>query len=159
MRMTGRHTKFLALHYLRLGNFEPDLVEQHLRNSFSVGDQNFEKRYVLAEFLFFRNRPEKAAELFDMINDKAPPSFRRVAHRKDDVITSLLGRYSGTIGSMKASFFFIRSGVYPSNVFAHNSTLDPDVRSELSVGSSVNFKMRFNRAGPVAVDIKLGRSN
>jgi cold shock CspA family protein len=48
---------------------------------------------------------------------------------------------------------------YPSNVFAHNSTVDPDVLSELSVGSSVNFKIRFNRAGPVAVDIKLGRSN
>jgi len=108
--------------------------------------------------MFYRGRPEKAAELFDVINKKAPPSFRKVAPRKESAITALLGRYSGIIDSMKSKFFFIRSGVYPSNIFAHNSTVDPDVLSELLFGSDVNFRIRFNRAGPVAVDLKLGRT-
>jgi hypothetical protein len=49
-------------------------------------------------------------------------------------------------------------GAYPSRVFAHNSVVDPDVLSELSVGGVVNFRIRFNRTGPCAVDLKLGRS-
>ncbi|WFU56819.1 SIR2 family protein [Bradyrhizobium pachyrhizi] len=150
--------QMLALHYLRQPNFDADLVEQHLRNSFSAGDANYEERYVLCEFLFYRGQPQRVSELFDYINAKAPPSFRRVAPRKESAITSLLGRYSGTVDGMKPQFFFIRSGSYPSNVFAHNSLVDPEVLSELSVGSDVNFRIRFNRSGPCAIDLKLGRS-
>jgi cold shock CspA family protein len=148
----------LALHYLKQPSFDRDLVEQHLRNSFAPGDQNFEERYVLGEFSFYRGQPQRAAELFDFIDAKAPPSFRRVAPRKESVITALLGRYSGTVQDMKPQFFFIRTGSYPNSVFAHNSTVDSDVRSELSIGSDVNFRIRFNRAGPCAVDVRLGRS-
>ena len=122
----------LALHYLKQPSFDRDLVEQHLRNSFALGDQNFEERYVLGEFLFYRGQPQRVAELFDFIDAKAPPSFRWVAPRKESVITALLGRYSGTAEDMKPQFFFIRTGSYPNSVFAHNSTVDSDVRSELS---------------------------
>ena len=99
----------LALHYLRQPNFDADLVEQHLRNSFSAGDANYEERYVLGEFLFYRGQPQRASELFDYINTKAPPNFRKVAPRKESAITSLLGRYSGTVDGMKPQFFFVRS--------------------------------------------------
>jgi cold shock CspA family protein len=150
--------QMLALHYLRQPNFDADLVEQHLRNSFSAGDANYEERYVLGEFLFYRGQPQKSSELFDYINMKASPSFRKVAPRKESAITSLLGRYSGTVDAMKPQFFFIRSGSYPSNVFAHNSLVDAEVLPELSVGSDVNFRIRFNRSGPCAIDLKLGRS-
>jgi predicted Zn-dependent protease len=104
--------QMLALHNLRQPNFDAGLVEQHLRNSFSAGDANYEERYVLGEFLFYRGQPQKASELFDYINQKAPPSFRKVAPRKESAITSLLGRYSGTVDGMKPQFFFIRSGSY-----------------------------------------------
>jgi len=150
--------QMLALHYLRQPNFDADLVEQHLRNSFSAGDQNFEERYVLAEFLFYRGQPQKAAELFDYINAKAPPGFRRVAPRKESAVTALLRRYSGTVEGMRPQFLFIRTGSYPNSVFAHNSLIDLDVLSELSVGTDVNFRIRFNRTGPCAIDLKLGRS-
>jgi len=42
-------------------------------------------------------------------------------------------------------------------MFAHNSTADPEIMSELSYGRDINFKIRFNRAGPVAIHIKIGR--
>jgi cold shock CspA family protein len=147
----------LALQYLRRSNFDADLVEQHLRNSFSGEDQNFEERYVLAEFLFYRGQLQKAAELFNYINAKAPPTFRKVAPRKESAVTSLLGRFSGTVEAMNPWFFFIRTGSYQNSVFVHNSVVGPDVLSELSVGSDVNFRIRFNRSGPCAVDLKLGR--
>lgn len=149
----------LGLLYLRSEGFDPDLVEQHLRSSFTVGDHNFEERYVLAQFLFYRGQPEKAAELFSFINDKAPPPFRKVAPRTDSAVTTLLGRYSGIVDTIKSNFFFIRSGAYPHAVFAHNSIVDPDLLEAIAVGRDVNFHIRFNRAGPVAIDLKLGRIN
>jgi hypothetical protein len=65
---------------------------------------------VYAEFLFYRGRPQEAAALFNIIDEKAPPTFRKVAPRKESAVTALLGRYSGIIESMKTKFFFIRSG-------------------------------------------------
>jgi cold shock CspA family protein len=52
---------------------------------------------------------------------------------------------------------FIRSGAYPNSIFAHNSTVDPDLMSDLSIGRDINFRIRFNRAGAVALNIKVGR--
>ena len=46
---------------------------------------------------------------------------------------------------------------YPKSIFAHNSLVEAEVMSELSMGRDVNFEVRFNRAGPVPVDIKLGQ--
>jgi tetratricopeptide (TPR) repeat protein/cold shock CspA family protein len=147
----------LALHYLRQPSFDASLVDQHLRSSFSVGDHNFEERFVLAEFFFYRGHMKDPMELFAYIDEKAPDSFRRVAARRDSVVSAVLGRFSGMIEGMKPKFFFIRSAAYPNAIFAHNSTVEPEIMSELSYGRDVNFKLRFNRAGPVAVDIKIGR--
>ena len=36
------------------------------------------------------------------------------------------------IEGMKPKFFFIRSAAYPNSIFAHNSTVDPEILSELS---------------------------
>jgi diguanylate cyclase (GGDEF)-like protein len=147
----------LAIHYLRQGTFDADVVEQHLRSSFTVGDHNFEERFVLAEYFYYRGKMRQAAKMFDMIDDKAPEPFRKTAPRRKSVIAAMLARHSGTIDGMKPRFFFIRSAAYPNSIFAHNSSVEPEVMSELSFGREVNFEVRFNRAGPVAVDIKLGR--
>ena len=99
-----------------------------------------------------------ASDMFNVIDEKAPDTFRKVAPRQETVITALLGRYSGMIEGMKPKFFFIRSAVCPNSIFAHNSVVDPDVMAELSISRDVNFRIRFNRAGPVALDIKIGRA-
>ena len=59
---------------------------------------------------------------------------------------------------MKERFLFIRSGAYPKSIFAHYSCIDPDVFEDISIGREVNFRIRFNRGGPTAVDLVLGRS-
>lgn len=50
-----------------------------------------------------------------------------------------------------------RSGGYPSDLLAHRSMSDADVFDELMIGDEVNFKIRFNRQGPTAVDMQMGR--
>ena len=147
----------LALHYLRQDQYDIALVEQHLRNSFSVGDNNFEARYMLAEYLFFIGKVVPAADLFDTVDAQAPDNFRRLAPRKESLITSRLPRYSGVVELLKSRFLFIRGGFYPRSIFAHHSYIETDILSDLSFGRDVNFRIRFNRAGPTAVDLQLGR--
>jgi cold shock CspA family protein len=95
--------------------------------------------------------------VFDQINSKAPDNFRRTGMREDNVITGRLERISGIIEATRDRFLFIRSGSYPESIFAHHSEIDPDLLEGLGVGTDVNFKVRFNRAGPMAVDMKKGR--
>jgi cold shock CspA family protein len=134
-------------------------VENHLKKSFSSEDQNFEERYIYAQYLFLKGDVEGSANLFDLINRRAPENFRRTAPSKDGVITARLPRYSGTIESMKERFLFIRSGCYPRSIFAHYSHIEAEILDSLSIGQEVNFFIRFNRAGATAEDIKPGASH
>lgn len=126
-------------------------AEFHLKSSFGPGDHNFEARFLLAEFLFWAGRADESKKIFDEIDAKAPEKFRKQAPATDDVITSKLGEYAGTVKSPKDRFFFIRFGGYPAAIFSHMSSLVDVSFDELQVGSQVMFKLRFNRRGPVAV--------
>ncbi len=147
----------IAMHHLQKTEYDESVVENHLRKSFSSEDQNFEERYIYAQYLFLKGNVEGSATLFELIDRRAPESFRRTAPSKDTVITARLPRYSGTIESMKERFLFIRSGCYPRSIFAHYSYIELDILESLSIGQQINFWLRFNRAGPTAVDIKLMR--
>jgi tetratricopeptide (TPR) repeat protein len=148
----------IAIYYLQQPHYDQSVVENHLRKSFSSEDHNFEERYMLAQFLFLKGDIEGATALFDIIDRRAPESFRRAAPRKESVITSRLPRYTGMIESMKEKFLFIKSGSYPRHIFAHYSDIDPDVLEDLSIGQEVNFRMRFSRQGATAADIRPTRS-
>jgi tetratricopeptide (TPR) repeat protein len=148
----------IAIHYLQQPDFDRAAVENHLRKSFSSEDHNFEERYVLAQFLFLKGDIDAAATLFDLIDRRAPDNFCRTAPRKETVITSRLPRYSGMVESMKEKSLFIRSGSYPRLIFAQYWSIDPDVLESLSIGQEVNFRMRFNRQGATAADIRSVRN-
>jgi cold shock CspA family protein len=148
----------IAIHYLKQSEYDPSVVEHHLRKSFSSEDHNFEERYMLAQFLFLKGDVEGSATLFDQIDRRAPENFRRTVPRKETVITARLPQYSGMIESIKEKFLFIRSGSYPRRIFAHSNYIDPDILEFLSIGQEVNFNMRFNRQGPTAVDVRSARN-
>ena len=148
----------IAMHYLEADTYDQAEVEGHLARSFSSEDQNFEDRYLMAQLLFVHGDIEKAKTLFETINERAPVTFRPKAPREDSLISARLPRYSGTIDGIKNTFLFIKSGCYPQNIFAHNNDVDPTLIGNLSFGSEVNFRLRFNRSGPVAVDVRGGRT-
>ena len=126
-------------------------AEFHLKSSFGPGDHNFDARFLLAEFFFWAGRADESKKLFEEIDAKAPTEFRKLAPASDDVITSKLGTYAGTIEAVKDRFFFIRFGGYPMAIFAHMSSLVDINFDELQVGAPITFKLRFNRRGPVAI--------
>ena len=129
---------------------DPD-IEYHFRSSYSPGDNNFDARYFWGEFLFLSGRVLECKDIFEEIDAKSPKTFRRSAPASDDVITERLGKFSGTIKSVKDRYFFIHFGGYPSQIFSHISSLSELTFDELSIGMPVYFRLRFNRKGPVAV--------
>jgi hypothetical protein len=147
----------MAIHYLRQPTYEMELVADHLRRSFSAEDQNFEERFNLAQFLFLSGNTPAAVEMFDLIANRAPPSFRKMTPREENLFTEKLPRYSGVVENVRERYIFIRSSYYPRSIFAHRSSSDPDIMDDLSIGQDVNFRIRFNRAGATAVDVQFGR--
>src|SRR4029077_1785414 len=97
----------MAMHLLAAQKYDFAEVENHLSGSYSVEDQNFEDRYLLGQLLFAHGDVDRARKLFDTINQRAPESFRQRPPREDSLISARLPRYSGTIGEMKNTFFFI----------------------------------------------------
>ena len=143
----------IAMQHLQEPDYDPSLVENHLRKSFSSEDQNFEERYMLAQYLFLKGDVEGSVTLFDLIDRRAPANFRRVPPRNETIITARLPRYTGTIESIEERFLFIRSGAYPRSIFAHYSNIDPDfldptsvVWSKSAAGSRGNARDTTERA-------------
>lgn len=147
----------MALHLMNGEAPDLGLVEEHLSRSFSRGDRNFENRFDLAQLLFLSGQISASQAMFAEIDADAPQEFRRSTPRMDNVFTRKLGPYSGTVSSIRTGFAFIRSAAYPVDVFGHRSMSDHDIFDELEIGGEVNFRIRFNRQGPTAVDVKPGR--
>ncbi len=149
-----RETHFAMALYL-LSRQPPDLeaAERHLRDSFVQSDQNFEARHTLAQLIFQKGNKDQAHAMFEEIDRRAPREFRRLAPKLDNSITKLLPTYRGTIETVAENFFFIRSGSFPHHVFAHRSAFDEAVVDDVQFGQQVTFRVRFNRKGPVAVEV------
>jgi cold shock CspA family protein len=147
----------LAIHYLRQPKCERAVVEEHLRRSFAPEDQNYEARFNLAQFLFFVGELQGAISLFEEINRRAPEGFRQLAPSKENIFTEKSSRYVGRVETRRERFLFVKSPHYPHDIFGHRSASEADTFDELEIGQEVNFRIRFNREGPTAVDIKSGR--
>lgn len=144
----------MALYLLKEASIPNQTIEYHLKSSFASGDHNFDGRYFYAAYLFWAGRVEESAQLFSEIDQRAGMSFRKAVPRFEDTIARKLGDYRGVVESKKERFFFIRSGVYPSAIFAHSSTIVDLDYASLTTGDAVEFRIKFNRKGPVAVGVR-----
>ncbi len=147
----------MAMHLLRESEYDREIVRYHFGKSYSREDRNFDARFSFGEFLFLAGDLQGCVEVFADLDRRAPREYRTVAPKQDDAITSRLERFSGTIDTMKDRFCFIRSGCYPNNIFCHYSSFGGGNWNELAIGQGVNFRVRFNRLGPLAVDVQPGR--
>ncbi|MBE70525.1 MAG: hypothetical protein CMO07_07225 [Thalassospira sp.] len=145
----------MALALLENDKSQSDAIESHFGKSFSTNDQNFDARFYFAEYLFWSGRAQEASKLFEDIANRSATNYRRSSPREDDLITSLLGNFTGNVTSRKERFFFVRIANYPSEVFCYHTTLDDAPYETLAVGSSVSVKLRFNRQGPVGCKVTI----
>ena len=115
--------------------------------------KDLKPRYLHAQYLFSVGRSTESKDLFSEIDRTAPAGFRRRAERRDNVISRELSRYQGIIVTLKATMAFIRCPGYPSDIFAHASDTRQETWRTLRTGDGIEFKVGFNRAGPVALEI------
>ena len=81
----------MAMHLLTRDD-PPDMVgaERHLSSSFTLDDQNFEARHMLAQLFFAKGEAPKSEAMFQEIARRAPPNFRKFAPKHDNLITARL---------------------------------------------------------------------
>ena len=144
----------IALQLVEMSDSPNDDMDIHFRSSFAAGDHNFDGRFYCAEYSFWAGKTDDASALFAEIDRRASETYRQTAPSSEDVLTAKLGRYHGVVESVNQRFFFVRFGGYPRAVFAHwRAWLEPDYDT-LKAGRQVSFKLRFNRKGPVAVEVR-----
>jgi len=145
----------MAMHLIAADEWDKNRIIFHLRGSYQVNDANFEARYILAQFLFAVGDVSDSVGLFSEIATRAPREFRRFAPKIDNLITTKLPSYTGTIEDIRDGYSFIRSGAHPNRIIAHRSAFEDSEADEVEVGQQVFFRVRFNRVGPAAVSVHL----
>ena len=130
-------------------------IRAHLGHSFAPSDKNFEARYMFGQFLFSIGDVHAAEELFADVHRKSPKEFRPYAPRVDNAMTARLPDIHGVVENIREGHARIRSGSYPSPIFAPRFAFESRELDELSIGEAVVFRIRFNRSGPVAVLVHL----
>ena len=143
----------MAKHLFRIEPDRSEAIQQHFMRSYAPNDQRFEARHLHAQYLYFIGRSSESKDLFTEIDRTAPISFRRRAEKDDSMVSRQLRRYQGTIVTLKATMAFIRCPAYPADIFAHVNDTQQDIWRTLRTGDGITFKVRFNRTGPVALDI------
>lgn len=136
-------------------NEPDDAIEGHFQKSYSGNDHNFDARFAHGEYCYWTGRLEEGQSIFDEIHARSPKTYRTRAPQEDDALTQRLGYFSGTVASRKQRYFFIESGSFSRRIYAFHTSLQDIPLSELEVGRSVTFRVRFNRQGPVASEVKL----
>jgi hypothetical protein len=147
----------MAMHLILDGGDEVKRAGEHLARSYAKGDQNHEARHLHAQYLFLIGDVKGTSDLFAAIDVAAPKEFRQHAPKQDSPISSRFERIAGRITKKAGSFAFVRSSAYVDDILAPESLTDGKVWDELQANNEVNFKIRFNRAGPIALDLRLGR--
>jgi len=132
-------------------------IERYFARSYDKGDNNFDARFLHAQYLFMIGKASEAMALFEEIDRLANPEFRQMPPSFDTPVTALLGRYNGAIEKKADTYIFIRSSVYPPSIYASDRTTEARIWQQLEFGTEVNFKVSFNRKGPVAIDLREGR--
>lgn len=148
----GAHLE-MAKHLITKELQRRSLIDQHLAASYTLNDQNHEARYLHAQFFFLDGKVAEAAKLFQTIDATAPDDFRQRAPASNTIVTERLQRYRGTIANLRATIAFISTTAYPANIFSHQSATSRETWRSLRPGDAVTFEIRFNRSGPVAIDL------
>lgn len=150
-----------AVHYavarimLEDGSDDFSKIEEHLVRSYDRGDRNFEARHVCAQFMFLVGRFNEAATLFEEVNSAAPEDFRLQTPRTPSVVSKRLPTHNGRVVRKHETFMFISISAYPADIYANEAGSDFKNWNEVFAEAEVEFEVRFNRIGPVAVDVRL----
>lgn len=147
----------IARFYLVHGNEEDKrLVADHLRRSFTKGDNNFEAQLWYGRELFLNGAYEDSAAIFrDLARSSMPSSSKNLVRGIVEENSGTQRRFSGTIVQIEEAYFFIKPAEFSDNIFAHQARSPELSASDIQRDKKVTFLLGFNARGATAIDVKL----
>lgn len=143
----------LAMRLVEYNRTTSPEIEGHFGASYGVGDHALDARFFHACYLFWAGKIEECRNLFDEVSARSGGDYRKRPNPEEGIIDQFIAQQTGSVASVRDDYFFIQSGCYPRQIFAHMSALNGLDISELSAGEQVRFRVRFNRRGPVASSV------
>jgi tetratricopeptide (TPR) repeat protein/cold shock CspA family protein len=152
---TSKRTHYeLALLYMREGD-DRDLISDHLRRSFTGGDQNYDAQFWYAREAFLSGKTREASEIFTALRNANMPGQLRNLVR--GTVSDSSGRghvYIGEVASIEDAYMFVKCPDFKENIFVHRTRVHDEEWSQFSRGGRVAFTLGFSMRGPTAVSIR-----
>ena len=147
----------LAMMYMR----EPavdrkDLILDHLRRSFTLGDQNYEPQFWYARQAFMVGKYDEAAKTFSALRNAPIPS-REKNQVRGTIVDAAGGAkvFVGEIVVVEPNYLFLHCADFPENVFVHRSNANDVNREYLKRGIKLACTVGFSMRGPAGGSIRL----
>ena len=146
----------LALLYMKeSGGPGNDLILDHLRRSFTAGDQNYDAQFWFAREAFLAGIIQEAQQVFQALRNANIPSKLRNEIR--GIISDESGRsrvYLGDVATIEDAYMFVRFPDFPDNIFVHSTLVADEDWAQLKRGSKVACTVGFNMRGPTAASVR-----
>lgn len=131
------------------------LVIEHLRRSFTPGDNHFEGQFWFARELFIQGHVDESKAVFAQLHEHAPGRYRTDASAtlNDDSELPVLLR--GRTERKEDGYAFVRFTDLKADVFASRADSDGDNWARIRPADNVQGHLAFNRRGPRAIKLAL----
>lgn len=137
-----------------LASGDPSAAIEHLRRSFTVGDNHYEAQFWYARELFVQGHLAEAEKVFSAVNDRAPGRFRTRASavvERDGIPIS----YDCRVERKEEGYAFLKLPQFQKDVFASRAESNSVEWDKLYNGASAKCALAFSRRGPRAISVSL----
>ncbi len=147
----------LALLYMgEEGSKSSELIFDHLRRSFTAGDQNYEAQFWYARLAFLAGKTAEAMGVFQNLRKATVPSKLRYQIRGIVVEPSGSSRvYIGSVAKIEDAYMFVRCPDFSQDIFVRRARVVDNQWAEFGRGCKVAFTLGFNMHGPAAESVSL----
>lgn len=128
-------------------------VLDHLKSSFSSGDDNFDAQFFYARELFIRGSFEASKVIFASIDQSAPSNFRKLASSELLDEDGSIRELRGQIRRKEEGYAFIRFDAFADDVFASRGDTDEKEWDKIASLQLVTGRLSFTRRGPRATQL------
>jgi tetratricopeptide (TPR) repeat protein len=134
-------------------NGTPEMILEHLKRGFTVGDNNYEAQFWYGRELFLQGHYREATKIFADTHEYAPGRFRNRATAPTIGTNGAVTLFQGTIERFEEGYAFVRTAAFSRPLFSSRSESEPGEWQLLRTGTSVSCSVAFDRRGPRAVGL------
>jgi tetratricopeptide (TPR) repeat protein len=127
---------------------------EHLKRSFTEGDNHYEAQFWFARELFLSGHFDEAQKRFTSINERAPGRFRS----RSAAIVEADGApvvFEGSMVRKEEGYGFVKVAPFPDDIFASRAESQQANWDALSNGAEVECHIGFTRRGPRATEVSV----